>query len=99
MFEAESYKGKVCYYTGKNGKKINPFHLIANNKYTCCTKALARFINRIDLDQIFKMIEEIPVLTDVQIKYYEEILKARAGYLTMLFENLQNNKTKQMNMF
>ena len=42
----------------------------------------------------FKMIEEIPVLTDVQIKYYEEILKSRANYLIMLAGNLQNNRTK-----
>ena len=42
----------------------------------------------------FKMIEEIPVLTDVQIKYYEEILKARGNYLIMLAGNLQNNRTK-----
>ncbi len=42
----------------------------------------------------FKMVEEIPVLTDVQIKYYEEILKARANHLIMLAGNLQNNRTK-----
>ena len=42
----------------------------------------------------FKMIEEIPVLTDVQIKYYEEILKSRATPPRMLAGNLQNNRTK-----
>ena len=42
----------------------------------------------------FKMIEEIPVLTDVQIKYYEEILKSRANYLIMLAGNFQNNRIK-----
>ena len=42
----------------------------------------------------FKMIEEIPVLTDQPIKYYEEILKSRANYLIMLAGNLQNNRTK-----
>lgn len=35
----------------------------------------------------FKMIEEIPVLTDIQIKYYEEILKSRADHLIMLAGN------------
>ncbi len=47
----------------------------------------------------FKMVEEIPVLTDVQIKYYEEILKSRANHLIMLAGNLQNNRTKELNMY
>ena len=99
LFEAESYKGKVCYHTGKNGKKINPFHLIASGKYVGCTKALVRFVSRINLGQIFKMVEEIPVLTDIQIKYYEEILKARANHLIMLAGNWQNKKTKELDIF
>ena len=45
------------------------------------------------------MVEEIPVLTDIQIKYYEEILKARANHLIMLAGNLQNNKTKELDIF
>lgn len=94
LFEAE-----VCCHTGKNGKKINSFHLMANGKYTGCTNALARFASRINLGQIFKMIEEIPVLTDIQIKYYEEILKARADHLITLAGNLQNNRTKELNIF
>lgn len=99
LFETEVYKGKVCYHTGKNGKKINPFHLISSDKYTDCTKALVRVVSRIDLDQIFKMVEEIPVLTDVQVRYYEEILKARARYLASLSEKLQDNRAKEMNLF
>ena len=45
------------------------------------------------------MVEEIPVLTDIQIKYYEEILKARANHLIMLAGNWQNKKTKELDMF
>ena len=94
LFEAEAYKGKVCYYTGKNGKKINPFNLIASGKYTGCTKALERIVSKIELGQIFRMIEEIPVLTDIQVCYYEEILKARAGYLADLSAKVSGKNYK-----
>lgn len=30
---------------------------------------------------------------------YEEILKARANHLIMLADNLQNNRTKELNIF
>ena len=60
-----------------NGKKINYFTFISSLENKDCNIALKRIIPRIDMDQINKMIDEIPYISDVQKQFYKTMLSER----------------------
>lgn len=76
--EAETYKARRCIYE-LHGKKINPYQLIEGMTYKECNDAVMRLTPRIG-DCIFlicKMIEDIPMLSEIQKQFYSIIIKKR----------------------
>ncbi len=76
--ETESYKGRRCIFELK-GKKINPYHVMDSMEYIGCNEAVERIVPVMG-DSFFKirrMIEEIPVLSEVQKTFYLTIMENR----------------------
>ncbi|MEG1888155.1 MAG: HipA domain-containing protein [Lachnospiraceae bacterium] len=61
----------------ENEKKISYFDFLKSGKNEDCTKALKEVTKRIDLDKINAMIDEIPLITDVEKTFYKFMLKER----------------------
>jgi hypothetical protein len=59
------------------GRKINYFDFIFSLENNDCNDALKRITPKIDLSRINEMIEEIPSISDIQIRFYEHILQQR----------------------
>lgn len=76
--ETESYKGRRCIFE-LEGQKINPYHIMESMEYTACTKAVERIVPVMgdSLSKISELIWEIPVLTEVQKKFYCTIIEYR----------------------
>lgn len=76
--ETETYKGRRCIYE-LHGKKINPYQIMERMLYRGCYEAIMRLTPRIkdSISQIYKMIEDIPVLSEVQKQFYCIIIKER----------------------
>lgn len=76
--ETETYKGRRCIYE-LHGKKINPYQIMERMVYRGCYEAIMRLTPRIkdSISQIYKMIEDIPVLSEVQKQFYCIIIKER----------------------
>lgn len=60
-----------------NNKKINYFDFISSLENEECNAALKRIFPRIDMIKIEKIIDETPVLDDLQKTFYKMILKER----------------------
>lgn len=60
-------------------KKINPFHFIQKMESTDCSLAVKRLVPRIKKAKvdIYNMIDNNPVLTNVQKRFYRVILEER----------------------
>lgn len=76
--EAETYKARRCIYE-LHGKKLNPYQIIEKMAYRECSDAVMRLTPRIGdcIFQIYKMIEDIPMLSEVQKQFYSTIIKKR----------------------
>lgn len=76
--ETESYKGRRCIFEQK-GKKINPYHVMQSMVYPECTEAVKRIVPVIGeaLPGICGLIWDIPVLSDVQRKFYCAVMQCR----------------------
>ena len=76
--EAETYKARRCIYE-LHGKKINPYYLIEGMEYKECCEAVKRLTSRMEdcISQIYRLIEDIPVLSRVQKQFYSVIIKER----------------------
>lgn len=76
--ETESYKGRRCIFE-LEGKKINPYHFMESMEYPECTEAVKRLVPvmRDSIYKIGELIEEIPVLSQVQKKFYRTVIKCR----------------------
>lgn len=60
-----------------NGKKINYFQFITSMKNEDCNRALWRIHPKIDLIKINQLIDDIPVLGDLQKSFYKTMIRAR----------------------
>lgn len=66
-FEQSAYGSKVCVFS-KEDKLINPFKYIESLKNEDCNAALMRIVPKINVENIKKMINEIPnEINDIQI--------------------------------
>lgn len=76
--EAETYKARRCIFE-LHGKKINPYQIIEKMAYRECSDAIMRLTPRIGdcIFQIYKMIEDIPMLSEIQKQFYCTIIKKR----------------------
>lgn len=60
-----------------DGKKINYFKFLSECKFDDCNNALKRIASRINLNQINKIIENTPAITEKQKAFYKTIVKER----------------------
>ena len=60
-----------------NGKKSSYFNVISSLKFKEVNEALLRIYPRINLDKINKLIDEIPLISEIHKSFYKLILKER----------------------
>ena len=60
-----------------NNSRINYYNFISSLEYKDCNDALKRITPKIDLDKINEMIDNIPVIDDLEKKFYKTMLKER----------------------
>lgn len=82
-FEQSAYGSKVCVFS-KEDKLINPFKYIESLKNEDCNAALMRIVPRINVENIKKMINEIPneingiqIISDVRKGFYCKCIEYR----------------------
>ena len=63
----------------QNGRKINYFEFISSLQNEDCNQALRRIAPKIDLEKIFRIIDETPDLTELQRAFYKTVLSERKG--------------------
>lgn len=76
--EIEAYKGRRCIFELKQ-KKINPYQLMESMEYPECSQAVERLVPVMGgaLPQVRELIWDIPVLSDVQKKFYDAVMERR----------------------
>ena len=60
-----------------DGQKIQYFKFISSLKNKDCNKALKRILPRIDMDQIYKIVDETPFISELQKEFYKTMLRER----------------------
>ena len=68
-----------------NGKKSSYFEVINSLQFDECNKALKIVMDRLNIDSIAKLIDETPLITDVQKLFYKHMINAR--YNTILYSS------------
>lgn len=80
----------------EDGKKIGYFDFISSLKNEDCNRALARIADRIDMNQIDRLVEETPGITELQKDFYKVMLSERKEkILDYSIELLQEQKGTQ----
>ena len=59
------------------GERVNYFNFISSLEYTECNKALKRIFPLINMEKIYKLIEDIEIISDLQKQFYKKMLKER----------------------
>lgn len=77
----DSYGIGISFFLGDNGSHINPFDYIESAANPDCTDALIRFMDRIELDEVCRIIDDIP-----EYAFDLEVIQpaVRQHYKTML---------------
>lgn len=60
-----------------DGQKIQYFKFISSLNNKDCNKALKRIIHRINMDDIYKIVEDTPFISDLQKEFYKTMLRER----------------------
>lgn len=91
--EAEAYKARRCIFE-LQGKRINPYYLMESMEYRECTEAVCRLTPRIgdNMDKIRTMINEIPILSEIQKKFF--ILMIEYRYENVLLRCLKSMENR-----
>ena len=76
--EAEVFSARRCIFELKD-KKLNPYHLIQRMEYEGCNHAVRNITPKVAaaLPKIEEMILGIPVLTEIQKKFYLAVMGER----------------------
>lgn len=61
----------------KNGKRINYYSFIKSHEYKECDKAIDRIKERVDIQKINEIIDELTVITEQHKTFLKKIIKAR----------------------
>ncbi len=82
--EAEAYKARRCIFE-LQGRRVNPYQIIGSMEYQECSDAVQRLTPRIGscMCDIREMIEEIPVISEIQKQFFTTIIEYR--YEKVLF--------------
>ncbi len=82
QMEEDALGTGTSFFTDETGKHIHPFAYMAATKDADCCAAILRFAERLDMNRICRMIDEIPhmaygleVITSVQKEYYKKIFE------------------------
>ena len=88
--EAEAYKARRCIFE-LHGKRINPYHIIESRECPECLEAVYRLTPQIgnNMDKIQTMIKEIPILSEIQKRFFISIIECR--YEKVLLECIKND--------
>ena len=74
----------------QNNTKINYFDFISSLNNKNCNDALLRIVPRINMAEIYHIIDTTPLITELQSKFYKTILAARKEkILDFSFHKLQ----------
>ena len=76
--ETEAFSARRCIFE-LEGKRMNPYHLIERMEYEGCNHAVRKITPKVvaALPEIEKMILRIPVLTEIQKKFYLAVMEER----------------------
>ena len=87
--EAEAYKARRCIFE-LHGKRVNPYHIIESREYSECLEAVYRLTPQIgnNMNRIQEMIREIPILSEIQKKFFTSIVEYR--YEKVLLECMKS---------
>jgi hypothetical protein len=88
----DAYLSPLCVYKYKGldneGYRINPFTFIKQGDNADCNAAVARFVQRVDMEHIKNIIEEIPetyntlsVMPRIQKDYYLALMHLRLDFI------------------
>ncbi len=93
--EAEAYKARRCIFE-LQGKRVNPYHVIESMEYSKCIEAVQRLTPVIGkcINEIRSMIEEIPVISEVQKQFF--ILMIEYRYEKVLLPVYQKLLSKEI---
>lgn len=78
-----------------NGKKINYFKFLSEDKFPDCNKALKRIASRIDIKKIYEIIDNTPTITELQKEFYKTMLTARKERIIDFSLNKLKEKSKK----
>lgn len=110
-FKNEAYTGKLCIFTktdnNANEKNLNPFKIIASQKYDKLNKSICKIVPLIyqNNDEIINLINEIPnewkdikIISDTQKKFYRDILRLRYNDIFRVVHNNILNPTNKIDI-
>lgn len=83
-FQNIAWKAYTCYQLNDSDKRLNPFQVIESGTYLECSSALVWVLERINMDVIYKFIDYVTVLSEIQRQFYKELLLCRYEYLNYL---------------
>ena len=72
------------------GERVNYFNFISSLEYTECNKALKRIFPLINMEKIYKLIEDIEIISDLQKQFYKKMLKERYEKILKFSYKLNN---------
>lgn len=73
-----------------NGKKSSYYEVISSLRYEECNRALIRIVERMEMDKIFGMIEEIEGISEIRKEFYKKMyLERYEGILLKSYHELK----------
>ena len=70
-----------------NGKKSSYYEVISSLQYEECNEALRYVMQKLDMTKVEKLIDDTPLISDVQKNFYKHMLTAR--YNKILLASLE----------
>ena len=72
-----------------NGAKIKYFEFITSLKNKDCNHALIRMYDKIHLNEIFKLIDDIDIIADIRKEFYKRVIEGKFNeILTVAYKKL-----------
>ena len=75
-----------------NDKKINYFEYISSLQNEDCNQALLRMFPKINIQEIYSIIDETPFISDIRKEFYKKIINMRYEMILQYsYDKLQVN--------
>ena len=75
-----------------NGAKIKYFEFITSLKNEDCNNALLRMYDKINLDEINRLIDEIDIISNVRKEFYKKVIEGKyLEILTIAYKKLNKS--------